>query len=352
MTFETKRFSDCSLNDLFFDSLKKDYQGFEEWFDAKSKGGAIAHVYMDEGSIQAFLYVKDHECETVGDLPASPRMKIGTLKVCEDSGRRRIAEGAIGIALWRWQRSELDEIYVTVFPKYDATIRLLETFGFVYKGKKGDESVYFKSKRELDYTDPKKSFPYLDPNFTTGRYIPIDDEYHDKMFQYSDLKNTQQLRGDFPVSNGITKNYIATPSSKLDYAPGDIVFIYRKYNGPESKWHKSVVTSYCTITKVTPIKISGKPLSGLDQFIETVGNKTVFTKEQLREKYRRYNVYVIEMVYNGYFGAGKNITCGKLTNNNLFGGAHPYMVKLIREDVFKILEMGGKGERDIIVHKP
>ena len=352
MVFETMYFSDCSLDSLFFDSLRNDYPGFDEWFKEKSEGGATAHIYLEGEMIQGFLYVKDYECEAVGGLPESPRMKIGTFKVCEDVARRRIAEGAIGIALWKWQLSELDEIYTTVFPKHAVTIKLLKMFGFRYGGKKGEEEVYFKNKRELDYSDPKSSFPFIDPKFSVGRYISIDDIYHDQMFQYSDLKNTQQIRGDFPVSNGITKNFIATPSSTLNHTSGDIAFIYRKHTGTGSKWHKSVVTSFCTITKVTPIKISGRPFYTYDHFIRMTGNKVVLTTDQLKERYRHSNVYLIEMIYNGYFGAGNNITCGTLTDNNLFGGAHPYEIALSRENVLKIFELGGKSEHDIIVDKP
>jgi len=351
MTFEIKGFIDCPLRDVFFDSLKEDYPGFECWFDKKSKEGAVAYVADDGKSIQAFLYVKEYECETIGILPASPRMKIGTLKVCEDFGRRRIAEGAIGIALWKWQRSKLDEIYVTVLPKHDVTIKLLKTFGFVYGGKKGEEEVYFKNKNELDYTDPKKSFPFVNPNFSAGRYIPLEDGYHDQMFQYSDLKNTLQVREDFPVSNGITKNFIATPYSKLDYAVGDVAFIYRKHTGLGPKKYKSVITSYCVITDILTIKTAGNILKSCDEFINAVGNKTVYNSDQLKEIYTSSNVYVIEMVYNGYFGVGKNITFNDLEGAGLFNG-HPYSIKIDRKNVFDILRMGGKNERDIIVNKP
>lgn len=348
MVFETMCFSGCSLKDPFYDSLREDYPDFDKWFNKKSNDNAIAHVHKENGDIQAFLYVKDYESEAVGDLPASPRMKIGTLKVCEDVGRRRIAEGAVGIALWKWQRSELDEIYVTIFPKYDITIKILKMFGFTYMGKNGEEDVYYRSKKKSDYSDPKKSFPYIDPNFAIGRYIPIDEEYHDQMFQYSDLKNTPQFRGDFPVSNGITKNYIATPISRLDYAVGDVVFIYRKHTGPGPKRYKSVVTSYCTITKVTPIKISGTVFHDYQKFLEIVGNKTVFNSNELNGAYLKSNVYVIEMVYNGYFGAGKNITFNTLSDIGLFDG-HPYAIKIDRKNVLRILKMGGKSEHDIIV---
>ena len=35
-TISLRKFADIDLNDPFFDSLKEDYPGFEEWFDRKA----------------------------------------------------------------------------------------------------------------------------------------------------------------------------------------------------------------------------------------------------------------------------------------------------------------------------
>lgn len=153
MPFSVRKFSECRLDDQFFDSLKEDYKGFENWFEKKSKGGETAYVHNDEdGRVQAFLYIKDLESEAVGDLIAESRMKIGTLKINRAFGGRRLGEGAIGIALWKWQRSDLDRIYVTVFPKHDDLINILETYGFDKCGKKGEEFVFMKDKKGSNTT--------------------------------------------------------------------------------------------------------------------------------------------------------------------------------------------------------
>ena len=67
--FIEKPFAEIDIGDPFFDSLKKDYEGFSDWYGKKSAGGETAYVDLSEtGALQAFLYVKSCECEAVGDL--------------------------------------------------------------------------------------------------------------------------------------------------------------------------------------------------------------------------------------------------------------------------------------------
>lgn len=84
--FQWCKFSDCDLNDVFFNSLKEDYQEFPMWFSEKSKEGKEALVFEDEHGIGAFVYLKlENEAIELTDkiLPAIPRMKIGTLRLAE-----------------------------------------------------------------------------------------------------------------------------------------------------------------------------------------------------------------------------------------------------------------------------
>ena len=350
MSFLIKKFSECDLNDPFFDSLKGDYNGFETWFEKKSKNGETAFVHKDQHGIQAFLYIKDSETEAVGDLPAEPRIKIGTLKINPASEGQRLGEGAIGLALWKWQKSDLNQIYVTVYPKHEDLINILKTYGFEFCTKKGEEDVYMKDKRTVKYDTVRRSFPYFNPDFARGKYIPINENFHDPMFQYSDLKNTAQTVGEMSVSNGITKNYIAAPTSRIDYRPGDLIFIYRKHMGTGSKAYKSVITSYCTVSKITWVKKNWNKLLSFDAYMILVGNKSVYDPETLKNEYKKPDLCVIELIYNGYFGAGHNITYSALQEIGLFEG-HPYTIELNRADIIKIIEMGGKNEQDLIVNK-
>lgn len=61
MAYKVCKFSDCDLSDCFFDSLREDYAGFNDWFKKKSVGGEQTYIYSDERGIQAFLYIKPEE---------------------------------------------------------------------------------------------------------------------------------------------------------------------------------------------------------------------------------------------------------------------------------------------------
>ncbi|MGI1691675.1 hypothetical protein [Thermoanaerobacter uzonensis] len=79
--------------------------------------------------------------------------------------------------------------------------------------------------------------------------------------------------------------------------------------------------------------------------------KPVYSPEELEQFfYEKKNIVLIEMVYNGFFGKGKNITFKELKEKGLFNG-YPYNVVLSREQFISILEMGGKDVSNIIIDK-
>lgn len=346
--FDLRPFLSCNLDEPFFDSLKKDYPDFVDWFRRKSKEGKNAFVWNDEGQIVGFLYVKDEpECECIGDLPAEPRMKIGTLKIADNAGGRRIGEGAIGLALWKWRDSGLDSVYLTVYPHHKGLISMLESFGFRHVTDRGGEWVYLKSRKSADTGCPKDYFPLVFFGRGRGKYLPIEAEYHDRMFPRSKLCNTEQLSWDAGVSNGVTKMYVATPSQTIDYRIHDVVLIYRK--SATNPGFNSVVSSYCTVQAVRPVKKNGKALLDEEHFIEYLGNKTVFEPEELRELYSRKNVYVMELLYCGCFGEGRNVNYRRLNELGVWKDAHPYLQELTVDEVKLILNEGKVDVQNIAV---
>jgi len=180
--------------------------------------------------------------------------------------------------------------------------------------------------------------------------LPIYDRFHDRLFPYSELKGQNQIIEE-TAGNGVTKIYICAPYSAIQYSIGEPVFIYRIHTGSGTKSYKSVVTSYCTITKVDVIKSAGKIMMSLDEFIKGAGNKTVFTNQELTTLYNKKNnnLIMIEMVYNGFFGKGKNITYRALSDQGLFP-TYPYNIQYNKDQFIKILEMGGADVSNIIIN--
>jgi len=351
--FQWTDFANCDIEDSFFDSLKADYIEFPEWFGHKGRSGEKAFVYTDEEGICAFVYLKSED-ETIEledkSLPAVSRLKIGTLKLADRIQGQRLGEGAIGVALWRWQESSADEIYVTIFEKHVSLIELIARFGFSCIGmNKRGECVFMKSKKNIDYSDPFKSFPYIKPDFEKAGYIPVYDHFHDTLFPYSELYNTKQEAEEKTAANGVTKVFIAAPSSILHHKVGEPVVIYRIHTGSGQKIYKSVATSFCTLTKIEIVKSNSICRMSFEEFSSCSGNKTVYPDSELRDLYNnKPNLVLLEMVYNGYFGKGKNVTCKSLKDNNLFY-TYPYNIQLSKQQFISILEMGDKNVQDVII---
>ena len=354
--FKWIEFKDIKLEEPFFDSLREDYREFNQWYNKKIAKGEKAFAYIED-EVKAFLYLKkenidDDDSPIVVDgenLPKKPRVKIGTLKVNDKNKGQRLGEGAIGIALWHWQETGFDEVYLTVYEKHKELIKLLEKFGFVNIGKneKG-ELVLVKNRNNLCMENPYRFFPFINGNFDFAKLIPIYDDFHDQLFPYSELIGSNLNVEEVIAGNGITKVFIATPFTEIDYKSGQPVFIYRIYNGAGQKGYKSAITSFCTLTNVYRIKANGLASYSFDNFRKTVGNKTVYSEQELQNIYNKKNVYVLEMIYNGYFGKGNNVIYYKLKQNELFN-AYPYELRYSKSDFLKILEMGKRDVQNTVI---
>lgn len=340
--FTWMEFATVDLQDHFFDSLKKDYEEFPEWYRKKAAKGEKALVFMEENKVGAFIYLKDEDEElelTDRCLPSRFRIKIGTLKLSEDIRNIRLGEGAIGVALWRWKESGAEEIYLTVFEEHKSLILLIEKFGFECVGKnKRGECVYIKNRNRLEYSDPYKSFPFINPSFKYAGIIPIEEKFHDQLFPYSELQGNKKEIEEAVAGNGISKVYIATPSKKLSYYIGEPLCVYRKFAG-ERKGFKSVVTSYVTITNIIDVKINGRACLTFEEFKRECGNKTIFSEQTLADIYTNKNVVLLNMIYNGYFGKGNNVNYFHLKNDGLFE-TYPYSIRYTKGQFESILQAG------------
>ena len=166
-TISLKRFAEIDLNDTFFDSLKEDYPGFETWFQKKSKDNSKAYVQYTNNNLQAFLYLKNESGEELSDVtpvrPACNRMKVGTFKI--DAHNTKLGERFVKKIMDAALYMKADEIYVTIFPKHEGLIRILQRYGFNEEGKKGEELVLVKNMKALT-GDIIKDYPLLT---TTGK---------------------------------------------------------------------------------------------------------------------------------------------------------------------------------------
>ena len=350
--FTWTKFGSCNLEDPFFDSFKKEYAEFSIWFKKKADVGEEALVARDDQGILAFVYLKA-ETEPIKlqdrELPAVSRLKIGTFKMADRFQGQRVGEGAMGVALWRWQELRLEEVYATIFDEHGPLMALFERFGFRNVGLNArGERVYLRSRKHIDYSDPYMSFPFIRPNFTKVGIVPIEQDYHDRLFPYSELKGTRVELEQEAAGNGMTKVFIGFPYQTPSYTVGEPVFIYRK-SEDVPKWYRSCITSFATITRIDVIKSNGSPIVDCATFVRKAGNKTIFNTEELEGFHRtKSNIVMLEMVYNGVFGKGHNVPYGQLKQAALFEG-HPYGIEYSKEQFVEILKMGDKDAKDIVV---
>lgn len=354
--YKWKKLSECNIYDPFFDSLKDDYPEFEEWFLKKAQNGDSAFTYSDDSGLGAFIMLKYDECEEIEcmngtKLPMRKRLKISTLKLANHVQGNRLGEGAIGIALWKWMESDDDEIYVTVFQKHYKLIDMLGKFGFssVSKNKRG-ELILLKSKNNIDFSTPYTSFPFVSRAQKEVTLLPIEAEWHDKLFPYSELKNTVQETEEFAAANGITKTYICFPYSEPSYKENQPIMIYRKAKEIQNRTYKSVITSYGTIARFFKIKQDGFAFKSFEDFKQIVGNKSVFSDDEIDTFYsRQKNLYVIELVYNHAFGAGNNVNHHTLKEMDIWKECHPFQAIYTMDEFKMILDLANQPKNKLIL---
>ena len=276
---------EINLRDQFFESFRAEYAGFDKWFNRKADETAYVCT-ADDGSIVAFLYVKrEGKVEDYSDIdprfaPAS-RLKIGTFKVV--SNGFKLGERFLKIAFDNALRYEVDEIYVTAFrqtPEQDRLIRLLEDWGFRYRGTKasqaGIEQVLVRDFRPgFDATDPRRTYPYLSRK-THQFIVPIYPQYHTELLPDSIL-NTESA-DDFvenkPNRNAISKVYVSR-SYERGLRSGDIIVFYRTGSGTAPAHYTSVATTLGVVQDVVT-NIQSKVA-----FVSACRKRSVFSDEEL-----------------------------------------------------------------------
>ncbi|WP_339068146.1 hypothetical protein [Fusobacterium animalis] len=352
MEVEKVLFAECNLNDLFFQSLREDYLEFDNWFKKKIMNNEEAYIIKNIDSIEGFLYLKKENEEILlkdKTLPAKERIKIGTLKTTETIQGRKYGEGFLGFALWEWANSNTEEIYITTFPKQESLINLLEGYGFTKCGEfPNHELLYVKNKNNLDYTDVKKSFPYISTN-ATGRLLLLEAEYHDTLFPYSTLRGIDSEPRNIDIKNGLSKKYISNNLNYKNLRCGDFLIVYRKKGVSEAgtAGFKSAVTG---IASVVNVRVVNKIQEDFETFRENLKNKVALNDDELFKKYSKKYVIILDIVYNYYFGSGHNINYNTLKEKGLLLNGYPANKIYNMEELKKIIQLGGNHVQNIIVN--
>lgn len=334
-----------NFQDPFFDSLRHDYDGFDNWLYRKSNSNEEAYVLINQNQLLGFLYLKD-ECEADSNInpffDERRRLKIGTFKI--DSHGTTLGQRFLSIILRKMLNEGYNFTYVTLFPKQTGLIALFEKFGFRQWGTKSNgELVYFKNLDVLN--DIYKDFPRINLlNNLQKHLLGIYPKFHTKLFPDSRLKTERDhFIEDLSFTNTSEKIYLCKMKGVLNMLSGDLIIIYRTRDNNSAEF-SSVATSICTVVEVMDIS----NFRSLNDFLQYCGKGTIFTQEELVGFWnnKRYP-YIIKMLYNAPLQ--KRIIRKDLIErigldrNNYFG-----YLTLTDKQFYNILEMGEINESFII----
>lgn len=293
------QFKEIDLQNSFFDSLRNDYSGFDNWFIRKNN--EYAWVIDDGRDILAFLYLKveksvgyvrglDNNCEYI---------KIGTLKVIPH--RTKLGERFIKKAIDFAISNSIYRIYVSVFKKHTDLVNLFTKYGFELKddayGASGSELLLEKIIGNHS-GDSIKDYPLVNIKGNQKYMLAIYPKFHTKLFPDSILKNEDNsIVTDVSHTNSIHKVYICLMDvSSIN--TGDCLIIYRTNDGEGPAFFRSVATSLCIVESVAE---KASFLSEND-FISYCRPHSVFSDVELKDWYRKTcPVYILKFTYNVAF---------------------------------------------------
>jgi len=292
-----KTFAEIDLQDPFFQSLREDYPGFNDWFRRKSN--QYAFVQYEDGKIIGFLYLKVED--TVVDdveprITANKVLKVGTFKI--EAHGTKMGEQFIKIIMDYAVNENVVVCYVTIYEKHSSLINLVQQFGFEMYGVKGTgsykENVYLKQMKKIT-GDINRDFPLIDISTSKKYLLSIYPKYHSIMFPDSILTTeNKDIITDVSYTNSIHKIYVCSMEQVENLKYGDIVVLYRTAEEGKSAEYSAVVTSICVVEDVKMQTEFGS----FDDFYKYASKYSVFDRSDLRYWYNRGGCKAIKMTYN------------------------------------------------------
>ncbi len=298
-SLEIMSFRDIPLTDPFFDSLKRDYYEFPQWF--AKKAAEEAYVQYSDGKIIGFMYPKP-EVGRVKDvtphLSKGLHVKIGSLKV--EAAGIKFGEVLIKKALDHAIACAADDVYITIFSRHGPLIDLLQQFGFKERGFKttdnGAETVLLKRLNPPPISgDVRKDYPLV--NTRSGRYylLSVPPECHSALFADSILTaDSYDPLSDLSQTNCITKTHISGTEHVRSLAAGDKLVIYRTPDRQGPAECRPAVTSICVVEESRAKRSFGTQR----EYVRYAQPRSVLSEADLKSWWHKPSMRVIKMLYN------------------------------------------------------
>jgi GNAT superfamily N-acetyltransferase len=274
-------------DDPIFESLRHDYDGFDEWFARVRADQDTRSCYLvKEDDYYAALALLKEEPDCEYDLQ-QPVTKITTFKVRPESAGTKYGELLLKAILSDAQRDHVATLFVEVLPRHTHLIDFLADFGFADTGFRSGRGELVLRKTLLaagaepeDIDDLTYHITYGPPALL-GRQemyvVPIQPRWHDQLFpEQAPDRGAEQLalfEVDYPPlthpwGNALRKAYICQ-SSTTTMRAGDILLLYRS-------------TDTRAVTALLIVEAALRSTSP-DEITRFVGRRTVYTPTDIAE---------------------------------------------------------------------
>lgn len=271
----------------FFDSVRADYDGFDDWFRRKAMEGRRAWVYRDGvnraiAAICIYAVQTDERINDAGEVLEGDALKLCTFKVGEAVRGRKIGELFLRAAFQHATNHRCQSIFLHANDEQQRHLTdLIEDFGFRQAGVYDGDGVYVKD-HPIDppalKMDPfeyaRRYFPHYNGGGDVQKFlVPIQPEFHDILFpDYQDPGHA--LPEGHPrrdVGNAIKLAYLCHTPSKQP-RPGDVVLFYRSHD----------MRAVTTLGIVESYQWS----ESADELARIVSRRTVYSDRQIQEMAR------------------------------------------------------------------
>ena len=289
-----EKIGNLNFRDPFFETLRNDYDGFDDWLEKKSN--EEAYVFIENEMIGGFLYLKDED-EASNDI--SPvfekkrRLKVGTFKI--NAHGTVLGQRFLSIILRKMYEENFNFTYVTVFKKQTGLIKLLDKFGFEFWGTKiNGEYVYYKNVEVSN--DAYNDYPRILKDGNKKFLLSLLPKYHTDLFPESKL-NTERTHyiEDLSFTNTIEKVYLSGMHELGNVRKGDLIVIYRTAESGKSAEYSSVASSICSVVDVKTMS----EFESLNEFSAYCGKGSIFSEMELNKMWENNKYpYIIKMLYN------------------------------------------------------
>lgn len=228
------------LPEVFFDSLREGYAGFDDWFRKKARENRKAWVYRDEAGVLGAICIYAIQIdEAVTDNSAildGKALKLCTFKVGQGVRGRKIGELFLKAAFRYGTENACEHIFIHAdVDKHTYLVNLLSDFGFEDRGAYGADRVFVKRHPIVAPDDagmpPLEYVQRFYPHYQAGTHVrkflvPIQQGYHRILFPDYDAVQSLLFVAGGSVGNAIKLAYLCHAAS-MQIRPGDLLFFYR-----------------------------------------------------------------------------------------------------------------------------